>query len=706
MASSSQISFHRCRSSAASIESGDVPATSSARDQAGELQRGLPAERNDHPIGALGREDVQHVLGGERFEVEPVGRVVVGRHGLGVAVDHHRLEAGIAKRERSVDAAVVELDALSDPVRAGPEDHDLLAIAVADLALVLVRRVVIRRLGGELGGARVDRLVRGDHAGRFTGSPHVALVDTPQIRQLDVGETEPLRPAPVAARHRGGLLVGERVPLLDDQRDLVEEPRVDPGHRVHDLDAEAAPQKLADLQQPVGGGDRRRGEQIVVAERVELRFRRVAVEAGPALFKRAQCLLEALGERAADRHDLADRLHLGAEHPGGAGQFLEGPAGDLGDHVVDHRLERGRCRSLGGGRDVVGDLVEGVADGEPGGDLGDREAGRFRRQRRRPRDARVHLDHDLATGLRVDGELHVRAAGLHTDTADAGDRCITHLLVLDVGERLDRGDGDRVTGVHAHRVDVLDAADDHAVVRVVTHHLELVLLPAGDRLLDEDLVDRAGGEPGGGEAGELLGRGRDAGPPAAEDVGGTDDHRQSDALDDRLGLLERTGCARPRHLEADLDHRLLEQRPVLGRGNGLGVGADHLRRTGHSDQAPLEQFHGDVQAGLPAEGRQHRVGALALDDRRQHLPGERLDVRGIGEIGIGHDRRRVRVGENDAVTLFLQHPARLGAGVVELAGLPDHDRARTDDQDRVDVVAPRHQRAPFRVIISANWSNR
>ena len=33
-------------------------------------------------------------------------------------------------------------------------------------------------------------------------------------------------------------------------------------------------------------------------------------------------------------------------------------------------------------------------------------------------------------------------------------------------------------------------------------------------------------------------------------------------------------------------------------------------------------------------------------------------------------------------------------GVVELARLPDHDRARADDQDRLDVVAPGHQRPP------------
>jgi hypothetical protein len=69
--------------------------------------------------------------------------------------------------------------------------------------------------------------------------------------------------------------------------------------------------------------------------------------------------------------------------------------------------------------------------------------------------------------------------------------------------------------VHAHRVEVLDGADDDAVVGAVAHDLELELLPTGDRRLDEDLADGAGVEAGGGDAGELVGRGGDAGALAA-----------------------------------------------------------------------------------------------------------------------------------------------------------------------------------------------
>ena len=69
---------------------------------------------------------------------------------------------------------------------------------------------------------------------------------------------------------------------------------------------------------------------------------------------------------------------------------------------------------------------------------------------------------------------------------------------------------------------------------------------------------------------------------------------------------------------------------------------------------------------------------------------DRLDVGRVGEVGVGHDRRRVGVHEDDAHTLLAQHAARLRARVVELARLADDDRARPDDEDALDVVALWH----------------
>ena len=283
----------------------------------------------------------------------------------------------------------------------------------------------------------------------------------------------------------------------------------------------------------------------------------------------------------------------------------------------------------------------------------------------------------------------LRPAGVDADAPDARERLVAQALVLHVGEGLRGRDGDRVAGVHAHGVEVLDRADDDHVVGVVAHHLELVLLPPRDRLLDEDLRHRAGGEPVRGDRAQLVGVGGEAGPAAAEDERRPDDQRVADLLADLHRFVEGVRQPRARDGEADLLHRGLELLPVLGGVDGLDAGADELDAV-LGEHPGLVQLDREVERGLAAEGREQRVGPLPLDDAGEALHVERLDVGGVGELGVGHDRRRVRVDQHDAVALVAQHAARLGAGVVELAGLADDDRTAADDEDRLEVGALRH----------------
>ena len=139
--------------------------------------------------------------------------------------------------------------------------------------------------------------------------------------------------------------------------------------------------------------------------------------------------------------------------------------------------------------DVVGDLVERVPDGELRGDLRDRKAGGLGGQRRRTAHPRVHLDDD---------DLAVRRGSSANCTLEPPVSTPTRRMQVKAASRISwYSTSVRVwlgatviesPGVHAHGVEVLDGADDHAVVRVVTHHLEFELLPALDRLLDQDLA--------------------------------------------------------------------------------------------------------------------------------------------------------------------------------------------------------------------------
>ena len=87
------------RSSARWIDSGEVPTIGhpGVLERLRQAERRLAAELHDDARDRagllLGVDDLQDVLQGERLEVEPVGGVVVGRDGLGVAVDHDGLVA-------------------------------------------------------------------------------------------------------------------------------------------------------------------------------------------------------------------------------------------------------------------------------------------------------------------------------------------------------------------------------------------------------------------------------------------------------------------------------------------------------------------------------------------------------------------------------------------------------------------------------------
>ena len=94
---------NRSRSSARSIDRAGAEDRHPRRLQLGrELQRRLPAKLDDHAeqlaLRLLALDDFEHVLGGQRLEIEPVGRVGVGRDRLRVAIDHDGLEAPAPSR--------------------------------------------------------------------------------------------------------------------------------------------------------------------------------------------------------------------------------------------------------------------------------------------------------------------------------------------------------------------------------------------------------------------------------------------------------------------------------------------------------------------------------------------------------------------------------------------------------------------------------
>ena len=284
----------------------------------GELQRGLSAELDDDAqqgsIGLFGLEQLQHVFGGQGLEIEAIRSVVIGRDGLGIAVDHDRFDADLRQGEGGVAAAIVKLDALADPVRSPAQNHGLfgrsgLAFALRILAQKagFIGRIHVGRLGEELGRAGVDALIDRAHAKRPAAGAKRVLVLAGQGAETGVGETHGLQRA--QGRRIGGQAVLPDLGFgLDNLGDLAQEPGLVGTGGVDLFDAQSMAKGLGDDAQPI-----RRG-LIEGAHHGGLDLARVLgvgarkgdlVKAAKARLQAAQGLLAAFLEGAANGHHLA-----------------------------------------------------------------------------------------------------------------------------------------------------------------------------------------------------------------------------------------------------------------------------------------------------------------------------------------------------------------------------------------------------------------
>ena len=153
-----------------------------------QIQRRLSAELDDYSSGLFDIDDVHDVFECERFEVQTIGRIVVGRDGFGIAVDHDRFVTRFVKRKRGVAAAIVELDALADAVGSRTENHDLRPICWLRFVFFFVRRVEIRCVGFELGATGVDALVNRNQSELFAVGAHFVFASFRQVGEAAIGE--------------------------------------------------------------------------------------------------------------------------------------------------------------------------------------------------------------------------------------------------------------------------------------------------------------------------------------------------------------------------------------------------------------------------------------------------------------------------------------------------------------------------------------
>ena len=381
--------------------------------------------------------------------------------------------------------------------------------------------------------------------------------------------------------------------------------------------------------------------------------------------------------RATNRHHFANRFHLSGQTVVSTGEFFEVEARNFSNHIVDGRLEGGRSTSAS---DVVHQFVEGVTHRQFRRHFSNRETGRFRRQRRRTGHAWVHFDNNQTTVFRVHRKLNVGTTGFNADFTQHRHRGVTHDLIFFVGQRLGWRDSDGVTGVDAHRIEVFDRADDDAVVVFITHHFHLVLFPADQRLINQQLFGRREIQTAGANFFKLFAVISDTAAATAHGKGWANNAREAHVSGNRQRFFHRVCDTGTRGFQTNFLHRYVETTAVFCFINRIGGRTNHSHAELFQHALTL-QLQRAVQRRLTAHRWQHRVRALFFNNLAYHFPVNRLDVGRIGHFRVGHDGRRVGVHQNDPVTLFAQGFTCLRARVVKLTRLTDNNRARTQNQD-------------------------
>ena len=216
-----------------------------------QIKGSLSAELHDDAQRFFLAVDGEHVFQSQRLEVKLVGSVVVGRDGLGVAVDHHGLKPGVPDREGGMHTAVVEFDALTYAVRSASQDHDL----------VLGRnfRIVLRVVGGVV---VAGVLHAGDgngepaffHAVGFPRFPDLVFLDVEDLGEVAVGEAVLLSLDEQVFGRDLSLVLEYLFFQLDQFFHLVKEPAVDLGRLIEFLRGRAFPYRFIEHELPGGAG--------------------------------------------------------------------------------------------------------------------------------------------------------------------------------------------------------------------------------------------------------------------------------------------------------------------------------------------------------------------------------------------------------------------------------------------------------------------
>ena len=465
----------------------------------GKFYRRLPPERHHHADGVFHVYYPHHVFGRQRFEVQPVRRVVIGGNGFGIVVDYDDFVAEFFKRPERVHRRIVEFYPLSYPYRSRTQhqnDGTPRPFMRTRFAHVVRRRIKIRRFRRKFRGAGVDGLIH-----RLFGRQ---IAPSRYAGKGAVGKPEFFAQTIIFVRKSFFYLLFKVGKIFY----LIQKPLVYLRNFVYLVYSDALFYRfkygeypaVVPIFQPFANVPAVHG---CGGKRVERYFR------SPYRFH------ERRFERPCYRHNFARRLHLRAEFSRRALEFIERPLGEFKGDIVERGFET-RTRLA---RYFVFQFAQSVAERDLRRYLRDRIPARLTCKRGRTRNPWVHFYHRVLETFRIECELTVTAAHdpyRRNDTERGG----TQFLIFFVRKRERGRDYHRVPRMNAHGIYVFHRTHAYNVAHGIPHGLELYLFPARYRAFDEYLRNGRYFQPVFGYGGKFFFRVRYAAARTAQRICG------------------------------------------------------------------------------------------------------------------------------------------------------------------------------------------
>ena len=130
--------------------------------------------------------------------------------------------------------------------------------------------------------------------------------------------------------------------------------------------------------------------------------------------------------------------------------------------------------------------------------------------------------------------------------------------------------------MNSHGIHILDKADGDHLILGVADDLQLQLLPAQNRFLDQDLADEAGSDAPAGHRAQLLHIVDQAASCAAHGISRSYHHGIAQLCRYSFGVLHTVDGGALGDLYAQLGHGLLEGDAILTPFDGVDLHSDHL----------------------------------------------------------------------------------------------------------------------------------